>query len=51
LYFNNGNWYDGEWKNNFRDGEGNNHIKSIGTMFYANGKSISGYWKNDVMTN
>ena len=39
LYFNNGNKYDGEFKNGLREGKG--------ILYYNNGDKYEGYWKND----
>ena len=39
MYYNNGDKYDGEWKNDLREGKG--------IMKYNNGDIYDGYWKND----
>ena len=40
MYLNNGDRYEGEFKNGKREGKG--------IMYYNNGKIENGYWKNDV---
>ena len=39
MYWNNGDRYEGEYKNDNREGKG--------IMFYNNGKIENGEWKND----
>ena len=39
MIYNNGNKYDGEWKNDLKEGEGK--------MTYNNGDEYNGYWEND----
>ena len=38
-YYNNGNRYEGDYKNGKKEGKG--------IMFYKNGKKDEGNWKND----
>ena len=39
CYYNNGDVYEGEWKNDLREGKGK--------MYYSNGNVYEGEWKND----
>ena len=39
MYWNNGDIYEGDWKNDKREGKG--------IMYYNNGKKKEGIWKND----
>ena len=41
MYWNDGDKYEGEWKNNKREGKG--------IMFYTNGNKVEGIWKNDKL--
>ena len=43
MYYNNGDRYEGEYKNDKREGKG--------IMYYNNGKIENGDWKNDVFQN
>ncbi len=40
MYYNNGDRYEGDWRNGVREGEG--------ILFYKNGKKDKGDWKNDI---
>ena len=42
MYYFNGDRYDGDWKNDKREGKGN---------YYNNGKKEGGIWKNDRPVN
>lgn len=39
--------YDGEWKNDERNGKGSYHIKVIGALIHANGDKFTGQWENN----
>lgn len=50
CYFENGDKYDGEWKNNKREGRGEFGVGRVGTQSFAVGTRYEGDWANDKMT-
>ena len=46
MTYANGDDYNGDWKNNKRDGKGK-IATNIGKQVYANGDIYDGQWKND----
>jgi len=44
---NNGDTYDGDWRENKKCGEGILNSKAIGTMSYNNNDKYKGEWSND----
>ena len=43
MYWNDGHRYEGDWKNDKREGKG--------IMYYNNGEIDNGDWKNDEFLN
>lgn len=47
-YYDNGDKYEGQWKDDQKLGKGNNPNNKLGTMIYSNGDRYEGDWKNDL---
>jgi hypothetical protein len=45
--YNNGDTYDGDWRENKKCGQGIFRYRAIGTMNYSNGDKYTGEWSND----
>ena len=47
-YYDNGDKYEGEWKDDQRVGRGSSSSNRLGIMVYANGDRYEGDWKDDL---
>jgi len=50
CHYANGDEYEGNWKNDLREGIGNLLYNSLGTLIKENGDKYEGEWKEDQMT-
>jgi hypothetical protein len=44
MIYSNGDKYEGEWKNDTKDGKGKEIKKLVGTYTYSNGDKYDGDW-------
>jgi len=47
MKYSNNDEYDGNWKNDKREGKGNFNVTNIGIQIYSNGDKYEGDWIND----
>jgi len=47
CYYANGDKYQGQYKDDKRDGKGNSYRLHLGIHYYSNGSKYSGNWKED----
>lgn len=47
ILMSNGGWYEGEWLNGMRDGEGVHVFILCATQYWAEGSYYEGQWKED----
>lgn len=47
LVYKNGDVYEGQFKDDKRDGEGKIQANSLGVMIYKNGEKYDGQWSDD----
>lgn len=47
MQYDNGDVYDGEWKNDKKSGQGRVDEEGIGVLKYGDGEKYEGQWRDD----